>query len=156
MFRENRRKNKEISLEEIENLLNNEKRAVLAVNGDDGYPYGVPINFLYSKEDNKIYFHGSSIGHKADSIKKDDKVCFTLYGNVVYKEESWAPYVDSVVIFGRCHLIKNENIELLRRFAKKYYKDDLLLEQEIEAFKNRVQMYSIEIKHISGKRIQEK
>lgn len=154
MFRQLRRKNKEISIEEIEALLINERRGVLAMNGDDGYPYAVPINYIYDKEENKIFFHGSKIGHKADAIKNNDKVCFTVYGDETIKDEAWAPYLKSVVIFGRCKMI--DSLDLLKKFANKYYPNEELIDEEINKTKNAVQMYEIEIEHLSGKQIQEK
>ena len=67
MFRKMRRFKQEISLEECIEILTNEKRGVLSVIGDDGYPYGIPINHYY-KNDNCIYFHGAKEGHKIDAI----------------------------------------------------------------------------------------
>lgn len=158
MFREQRRKNKQLSIEDTKHLLEKERRGVLSVIGDDNYPYGVPINYIYVKEDNKIYFHGSRIGHKADSIKKSNKVCFTIYGNETIKEENWAPYMQSVIVFGRCNIITNQEdcINLIRKFANKYYPDKKLIEEEIEKSIKAVQMYEIEIEHLTGKEIQEK
>ena len=59
MFRKIRRSKKEISAEAAEALLQKSRRGVLAVNGDDGYPYAVPINYLYDGDAKKIYFHGA-------------------------------------------------------------------------------------------------
>lgn len=158
MFREQRRKNKQLSIEDTKHLLINERRGVLSVIGDDNYPYGVPINYIYIEEDNKIYFHSSRIGHKVDSIKKSNKVCFTVYGNEKTKEENWAPYMQSVIIFGRCNIITNQDncIKLIRKFANKYYPNKELIEEEIEKSIKAVQMCEIEIEHLTGKEIQEK
>jgi len=158
MFRGIRRANKEISAETAKQLLKNERRGVIAVNGDDGYPYAVPINYLYSEEEEKVYFHGACAGHKADSIRNSDKVCFTVYGNETVKDEPWAPYLQSVVVFGRCHAIADQerNIELVRRFAGKYYPDEQLISEEADRSGKAVRIFEIEIEHISGKEIQEK
>ena len=158
MFRDIRRKKNEISKEMAKNLLQNERRGVLSVIGDDGYPYGVPVNFVYDEAVNKIYFHGARAGHKVDAIKKYDKVCFTVYGNESVKDENWAPYVKSTIVFGRCKLISNqdEGIELVRKLATKYYPDKALIDEEISTSGKAVQMFEIEIEHISGKEIQER
>ncbi len=158
MFRPIRRKNKEISEEAAKALLKNERRGVFAVNGDEGYPYAVPVNFLYCEEEGRIYFHGSKAGHKIESIKKDNKVCFTVYGNEAVKDEKeWAPFVQSVVIFGKCHLIEDQEraIELVRKVAEKYYPNKETIDEEIASSGKAVQMYEIEIEHMSGKEIQE-
>ena len=54
MFRPIRRKKKEISTEAAKQLLHAERRGVLAVCGDDGYPYAIPINFYYRKRRGKF------------------------------------------------------------------------------------------------------
>ena len=74
MFREIRRKNREISIDSAKQLLQSSRRGVLAVNGDDGYPYAIPINYLYDDEAQRIYFHGAKIGHKVDALRASDKV----------------------------------------------------------------------------------
>ena len=158
MFREIRKKKNAISPEAAEQLLAEARRGVLSVQGDDGYPYGLPINYVYVPEDAKIYFHGSRAGHKVDSLQRSDKVSFTVIGSETIKEESWAPYVQSVIVFGRCRLISDQAvaIELVRKFANKYYPDSNLVEEEIAMSGKAVQMYEIQIEHISGKEVQER
>lgn len=62
MFRPVRKKANEISVEEAKKLLHEARRGVLAVSGDDGYPYAVPINYLYDEDAQEIIFHGSKVG----------------------------------------------------------------------------------------------
>ena len=81
MFRTIRTKENEISIDTAKALLQSSRRGVLAVNGDDGYPYAIPINYLYDDDAQKIYFHGARAGHKVDALRACDKVCFTVYGN---------------------------------------------------------------------------
>ena len=123
MFRPIRRKKKEMDIDAAKELLQCSRRGVLAVNGDDGYPYAVPVNYFYDSDAGKIYFHGARVGHKVDALKASDKVCFTVYGNETIKEEVWAPFVQSTVVFGRCHLIEDSGITeaKVRELAKKYY-----------------------------------
>lgn len=158
MFRNIRKKKNEINIEEAKDLLKESRRGVLAVNGDEGYPYAIPVNYLYEESENKIIFHGAKAGHKVDSIKKNDKVCFTVYGNERIKEEEWAPFMQSVVVFGRCRLINDleENIRLVKLFAKKYYPNQALVEEEASMAGRAVQMFEICIEHLSGKEVQER
>ena len=158
MFRPMRRKNKELSRELTEALLAGERRGVLALHGEDGYPYAVPINYLYSGDENCIYFHGARAGYKYELLKKCEQVCFTVCGGERIGDEDWAPFVRSAVVFGRCRAVEEpeENLRLVRRFAEKYYPDAALMEGEITAFGRAVQMFRIEIEHLSGKEIQEK
>ena len=158
MFREIRRKERAIDMEATKALLKNERRAVLSVNGDDGYPYGVPINFVYCEEEGKVYFHSSRKGHKVDSIKRDDKACLTVYGNVSIGDVEWAPYVQSAIAFGRCKLVEDQDkgIELVRKLAAKYYPNAEEIDMEVNKDGHAVQMIEMTIEHLSGKQIQER
>lgn len=158
MFRPIRRKNREISLDETRKILREARRGVLAVNGDEGYPYAIPINYYYDEEEQKIFFHGARAGHKIDALKKCDKVCFTVLGSEEIKAEEWAPYVKSAVVFGRCHLMEDASAAetRLRQLAGKYYPNQELINEEIALSGKAVQMYEIEMEHMSGKEIQER
>ena len=158
MFRPIRKKKNDIGVEAAEQLLLHCRRGVLAMNGVEGYPYAVPINYVYDKEAQKIYFHGARAGHKVEALRACDKVCFTVYGNETVKEEAWAPFVQGAVVFGRCHLVSpgERAIALLKKFAMKYYPDEQLADEEIAKAGKAAQMFEIEIEHLSGKEVQEK
>jgi hypothetical protein len=158
MFRKMRRAEREITTEEAKKLLINNKRAAFSVNGDDGYPYTVPINFYYDEKENRIYFHSSKAGHKIDSLKNNDKVCFTTWDDGYIEEGDWAYYVSSCVVFGRAKLIDDPKIteEKVRTFALKYYPSAQEVEDEIARDIRAVQLVAIDIEHISGKRVHEK
>ena len=79
MFREMTRKKQLLSQERIVEILKEEKRGVLSVIGDEGYPYGVPVNYWYNEENGKIYFHSGKVGHKVDAMAANDKVSFCIY-----------------------------------------------------------------------------
>lgn len=100
MFRPMRRTKRAISDEDAKRLLEQGRRAVLAVNGDDGYPFAFPINYRFDADANKIFFHGAKAGQKVDALRRSDKVCLTVMGNEHYEQDEWAPYVQSTVVFG--------------------------------------------------------
>ena len=158
MFRPIRKKKNEISVDKAKALLHSSRRGVLAVNGDDGYPYAIPINYLYDEENEKIIFHGAKAGHKVDALKKNDKICFTVFGNEMVKEEAWAPFLQSVVVFGRCHLVESQEdaIALVKKFAAKYYPNMDMVNEEAALSGRAVQMFEIQIEHLSGKEVQER
>lgn len=158
MFRAIRKKKNEIDAEAAKALLRSGRRGVLAVNGDDGYPYAIPINYVYDGDARKIYFHGARAGHKVDALRACDKVCFTVYGNETIREEAWAPFMQSVVVFGRCHLVEagDRAAVLLKQFAMKYYPDEQMVDDEIARAGKAAQVFEIEIEHLSGKEIQER
>ncbi len=157
MFRPLRRTKNAISIEETKALLVREKRGVLAVNGDDGYPFAFPINYFYNEEEGKIFFHGAKTGYKVEAIGKSDKVCFTVYGNEHFTDD-WAPFVQSAVVYGRCRLIMDpkETEERVRTFAMKYYPSAEEVEAEIAMDIHAAQLYEITIEHMCGKQIHEK
>lgn len=70
MFRPMRRTKRQLSDADAKELLLREKRGIFAVNGDDGYPFAVPVNYFYERGTGKIYFHGAKSGHKIDALKK--------------------------------------------------------------------------------------
>ena len=158
MFRPMRRANRAIPDEAARALLAQSRRGVLAVNGDDGYPFAIPINYFYAEAEGKIYFHGAKAGQKVDALKKCDKVCFTVYGNEHSEPGDWAPYVQSVVVFGRCRLIEDaaRTEARVRELAAKYYPSEEEIEAEIAKAIKGVQLYEITIEHLTGKQIQEK
>lgn len=90
--------------------------------------------------------------------RAQDKVCFTVYGNETIREEAWAPYMQSTVVFGRCRLLETgeETLALLKRFAMKYYPDEKLADEEIAQAGRAAQVFEIEIEHLSGKEVQER
>src|SRR5699024_1089682 len=76
MFREMRVKKRLMSEEDAEELLKSASHGVLAVAGDEGYPYAVPVSFVY--KDRKIYIHSALEGHKVDAVKQNSKVSFCV------------------------------------------------------------------------------
>ena len=158
MFRPLRRKSRAISDDAARDLLEHERRGVLAVNGDDGYPFALPVNYYYDRTNGRIYFHGAKAGHKVDALKRSDKVCFTVYGNEHFKDGEWAPYVQSTVVFGRCRLVDDPAATeaRVRELALKYYPSAEEVEHELAKDIKGVQLYEIEIEHLTGKQIQEK
>lgn len=158
MFRPMRRMKRAISDEDARGLLAGGRRAVLAVNGDDGYPFAFPIDYRFDADANKIYFHGAKAGQKVDALRRSDKVCLTVMGNERLEDGEWAPYVQSVVVFGRCRLVDDaaKTEAEVRRLALKYYPSAEEVERELEKYLSAVQLYEIEIEHLTGKQVQEK
>ncbi|MGN1334630.1 MAG: pyridoxamine 5'-phosphate oxidase family protein [Anaerovoracaceae bacterium] len=159
MFRKMRREEKKgITNEECITILKEAKRGVLAVTGDDDYPYAFPVNFYYDESENRIYIHSAKAGHKVDAIKGNPKICFTVYSDPVIKDLDWAPYLSSVVVFGNAELMTEPElfVDKLRTFAMKYYPSEAEAEEEIRADINAVQLIAVNIEHMTGKTIQEK
>ena len=158
-FRKMRRAEKKaISYEDTLELLRKGRRGVLAVAGENDYPYAFPINYYFDEANMKIYFHSALAGHKVDSMKKNPKVCFTIFSEPEIRDLDWAPYVRSAVAFGKAAPVADpdEKRAILKTFAMKYYPNEAEAEEEIAEDFKAVQMIGITIEHITGKEIQEK
>ena len=157
MFRRMRRFNQALSDEECKSILKTEKRATLAVNGDDGYPYALPVDFYYDEEDNKIYIHSAKAGYKLECIERSDKVCIMTHNKGEQKED-WSYHVKSVILFGRANLMEDTQEKRIKAkaFGVKYYPSEEEVEVELNKDYNRMNLIEITIEHMSGKRVHER
>ncbi len=157
MFRKMRRSPQALSNEEIRDLLVKENRGVLSVQGDDGYPYGLPINHYYDEETNKLYFHGANFGHHIDAIKRDPKVSYCVFGQEFQKDGDWAKYVKSVIIFGKAELVedKAETESISRKICTKFPCPPEYVESEVEKELGITLCFAINIEDINGKLVHE-
>jgi nitroimidazol reductase NimA-like FMN-containing flavoprotein (pyridoxamine 5'-phosphate oxidase superfamily) len=154
MFREMRRKDRQIESKAGIELLNKCDYGVLSVLGDDNYPYGVPMNYAYA--DGCIYLHGFLEGHKIDSIKKHPKVCFTVVGEIEVLPDQVSTNYTSVIIFGKAEIVESSNADV-RNLAF-----DIIMNKYVPGEKERTDAYihshekstnaiKIDIEHISCK-----
>ena len=120
MFREMRRKKQALSTEESLAILNRGISGVLAVTGDQGYPYAVPLSYVY--DNNKIFFHCALSGHKLDAIAANNKVSFCVVGQDRVMPQEYTTYFRSVIIFGRARILEDpiEKRTALEKLAAKY------------------------------------
>lgn len=150
MFRKMRRFRQQLSDEETIKILENGKTGILSVNGDDGYPYTVPLNYLY--KDGKIIIHGAKAGHKYDAMKNSDKVCFCVIDQDEVVPEKVTNYFRSVVVFGRAKIIEDEDLrrEAALAIGRKFGPEEAVQEDMKRSYNN-VVMYEINIEHMTGK-----
>lgn len=134
MFREMRRQKQAIDKDECIRILKEEKRGVMAVLGDDDYPYAMPLNHYYDEKSGHLFFHGAKIGHRVDAVKNHDKVCYCVYDKGYKKEGDWALNIKSVIIFGRIKLVEDFDraMEMTRELSYKFTGDNEYIESEIE------------------------
>ena len=158
MFRGMRRWKQRVPVEECIKILMEERRGAFSVLGDNGYPYTIPINFYYDENDRCIYFHGAKEGHKVDAIKRCDKVCFTTWNTGYQDKGCWAWNVSSVIVFGRARLVEvRETVEdRVRKLAMKYYPTMEEVEKGLDASMDRLQLFAIDIEHMTGKLVNER
>lgn len=152
MFRDMRRFKQLLPNDEAVKLLEENTSGVLALLGDEDYPYAVPLSYVYS--DNKIYFHCAKTGHKVDAVKKCDKASFCIIAQDQVVEEKYTTYFKSVIAFGRVKLLTtaDEMLEPISLLAAKYAPNDPDGRQkEIEREFDRMYMIELDIEHLTGK-----
>ena len=157
MFRPMRRSRQQLTPEDCARILASERRAALAVHGEDGYPYAVPVNFIWLPEENAVAFHCAKEGHKLDALRADPKVCLTVW-TAGEQREDWSYYVESVVLFGRAAVVADEEKReaIARRLGNKYFPDPDLTEKDIREGLHRAEVIVIAIDHMTGKLVHEK
>ena len=157
MFREMMRIKQQLPESECIEILKNEKRGVLSVLGDDGYPYGMPMNHFYCEEDGKIYFHGGRKGHKIDAIRRNDKASFCVFDQGFRQEGEWFLRVRSVIVFGRIELVEDQDktIRISRLLSYKFTSDEKYIAEEIERSGQKTLLFALVPEHITGKLVKE-
>jgi len=152
MFREMRRFKQLLSQEETINILNACTSGVLGVHGDNGYPYTVPLSYVYKER--KLYFHCAFEGHKIDSIKRNDKVTFTVIEQDDVIQEGFKTHYRSVIIFGRARILTDaaEKQYALKCIVEKYSPDyidkgNMVIEDAL----SNVCIMEVNIEHMTGK-----
>lgn len=105
-FRAMRRSNQALSMEVVEAVLKRGSHGILACHGDEGYPYAVPLNYVY--HNGKIYLHSAREGHKVDAILNNSKVSFTVVDEDTIVGNEYTSYFRSVICFGKASLIEGE------------------------------------------------
>lgn len=152
MFRGMRRKNQALDHAECLRILDARENGVLALSGDDGYPYAVPLNHVYM--DGKIYFHCAAEGHKIDAIRNLDKASFCVIDADQVDAEAMSTRFRSVIVFGRVRLLEDEGekIRALAAIGNRFCPAvPEKIEQEIRDSLSHTGVIELEIEHISGK-----
>ena len=157
MFRKMRRFKQELSKEECIEILKKEPRGVLSVQGEDGYPYGMPMTYWYNEKDGKIYFHGAKAGHKIDAIRNCDKVSFCVMDEGYRNDGEWALNIRSVIVFGRLHEVEEPEkaAEICTNLCKKFTDDKAYAEEELRTYGSAVLCLELESEHMTGKLVNE-
>lgn len=151
MFKEMRRKDKEITKGEIEEILTKGEYGVLSTIDDNGYPYTVPLSFVYYN--NNIYFHCATEGQKLDNIRQNDKVSFCVVTDTEVLAKKFTTKYKSVVVFGAAsEVLDCVKEDILFELANKYSPQFLVEGKKyIQNAKDKTKVIKIDIQHITGK-----
>lgn len=157
-FRTLTRISQQLETAECIEILKHARRGVLSVQGDDGYPYGSPINHFYNEEDGRIYFHGGKSGHKVDAMRRCDKVSFCVMDEGRHVNDEWFLTFRSVIVFGRMELIEDAEAiaDIVTRLSLRFTDDEDYIREEIRTSGARTLMYALEIENMCGKLVRER
>ena len=152
MFQKMRRFKQELPQTEIDRILQINTSGVLAVIDNNGYPYSVPLSYVYSN--GNIYFHSAKSGHKIDAINNCKKATFCIIDKDDVQPEKYTTFYKSVIAFGNVEIVNDseEALSAIKKLGEKYYPNHSIeLRNEIEKFKTAFLIIKFDIKHITGK-----
>ena len=157
MFRDVARKKQALPQAECIEILKQQPRGVLSVLGDDGYPYGMPMNHWYCEADGKLYFHSGIRGHRSDAMKRCAKASFCVYDEGYCREGEWALNIHSVIVFGRLEVVEDAEkvLEFIRCLSAKFTDDEDYVRREIAQAMDHTLVFSLTPEHITGKLVNE-
>ena len=157
MFREMRRGKQALTEDEAKEILYAGSSGVLALSGDNEYPYALPISYVYDGD--KLYFHCAKTGHKIDAIKRNDKASFCVIAQDIISPEEYTTHFKSVIIFGRVRIIDDEiqKLSAIRKLAERYAPNDSKANRETMISKEWAPLCMLEMsmEHVSGKQARE-
>ena len=153
VFREMRRKKQVLSQKEVEDILHKGTSGVLALLGDNDYPYAVPISYVY--DDGKVYFHSAKSGHKIDAIQRTEKASFCVIDKDLVVPEEYTTYFRSVIAFGRIRIVEDDSEKraAIEKLAIKYAPEDTAANRDYAISREWKPLCMLEmtIDHVTGK-----
>lgn len=154
-FRPMRRKRQQLSDSLTKSILERNTAGTLALSGDHGYPYAVPISYVYDEAGYCIYFHSARAGHKLDAICQDPKASFCVIDQDEIIPEAYTTYFRSVIVFGRMEILEDEaeKRKAMEMLGRKYapQNTETALNHEIESQWKALMVLKLSIDHLSGK-----
>ena len=153
MFREMRRKRQALTQAQCQAILEQGSCGVLALSGDDGYPYAVPLSYLYHQ--GKLYFHCAKSGHKLDALRREPKASFCVVAQDQVAPLEYTTLYRSVIVFGRLRELEDdgEKRAAIEALALKYAPQDTPAHREEAIQRDWAPLCVLELipEHVSGK-----
>ena len=156
VFREPARAKQRLDRETCVEILKREKRGVLSVLGDGGYPYGVPLNHYYCEEDGRLYFHSGVSGHKVEALRRCGKASFCVTAQAE-PGGGWALRFRSVIVFGRVEFVEDRETvyRIASALSRKFTDDEAYIRNEIERYGPETLMFALTPEWMTGKSVTE-
>ena len=157
MFRKMLREKQQLPEAECIDILKTQLRGVLSVLGDEGYPYGMPLNHYYNEEDGRLYFHSGKQGHKVDALRRHGKASFCVYDEGCRRDGEWALNIRSVIVFGKIEFIEDRETvyRIAERLSRKFTDDEVYIRHELEHSGPGTLMFALVPEHMTGKLVNE-
>ncbi len=158
MFPKMRRQAQQLSPEQCRQILLNGSSGILSMMGENGYPYGVPLSYVY--HEGKLIFHGATQGHKFRALQSCNKASFCVIAKDEVVAEQYTTHFASVIAFGKVRMLtefNEEMIALMMPLAQKYHPhgNDQGHHRAIENEKDGLCVFVMEIEHLTGKAAKE-
>lgn len=153
MFRKMRVAENQLSEKEAVEILERNTNGVLALDGDGGYTYAVPLSYAYS--DGKLFFHSAKEGHKLDAIKNNAKVSFCVVDQDEIIPSEFNSLFLSTIVFGEIRVLEEdaERQHALEVILQKYSADFMEGGKKyIKAQWDNVMAAELRIEHMTGKK----
>lgn len=146
-----RRQDRQLEESEIIRILEQNEYGVLSTIGEDGYPYGVPITYIY--EDGRIYFHCAAEGHKLENIAYSKKVSFCVVGSTEILPEQFSTRYESVIVFGEAtELLEEEKEDVLKKVVERFSSEFREKGAKyIKGASKRARVFCLQIHEMTGK-----
>ena len=156
-FREMRRFRQQLTRQECEGVLAQETSGVLAVTGDGGWPYAVPLSYAY--EEGKLLFHCAKAGHKLDALRQEPRASFCVIHQDQVVPQEFTTYYQSVILFGTVRILADQEEigEKAKALGRKYCPGETseALEKEISGALGRMYLLEMTVEHMTGKQARE-
>ncbi|MBP2635240.1 MAG: putative flavin-nucleotide-binding protein [Firmicutes bacterium] len=151
MFREMRRSDRQCTKDQAITILEKCEYGVLSTVSQDGYPYGVPLSYVF--KDSQVYFHSATTGHKLEHIESNPKVSFCVVGDKQTLPEKFSTSYESVIVFGQASEVVGEEkkaalLELVAKYSPDYLEKG---KQYIENSGDKTTVIKITVEQITGK-----
>lgn len=156
-FREMRRLRQQLSRQECEAVLDRGTSGVLAVTGDGGWPYAVPLS--YARREGKLLFHCAKGGHKLDALEREPRASFCVIDRDQIVPGEFTTYYRSVIVFGTVRILRSpaELEAAARALTDKYspLETPEAVRREIDGALNRMYILEMDMEHMTGKQARE-
>jgi len=151
MFRQMLKIKQLLKEEDLQAVMKRCTAGTLACIGDEGYPYSVPLSYVY--HNGKIYYHSAKLGHKMDAIRANPKVSFSVIDEDTIVSAEYTTYFRSAIAFGTARITEgDERIDGFKALVEKYSGDqpeDAKI-KEIMGCTGAL-IIAIDVEHITGK-----